>query len=226
MKPLALLEDVIKKPVFGCRTCGQCVLHSTGMTCPMTCPKTLRNGPCGGVRENGHCEVKPEMRCVWVTAVDRAEHLPLLPAKWRHEIDDLRPPGRQPAARHLVVAQPGDRPRPPHAGGLEAGGVSALREKLERGEFVVTAEMPVIDGGGLAEIAHQLGVHGALPGRGERDRQRRRPRPRVAAGGVAGDPRLRLGADHAAGLPRPEPAGARGRHRWARRCTASRTSAA
>ena len=92
MKPLALLEDVIKKPLFGCQTCGQCVLHSTGMTCPRTCPKTLRNGPCGGVRENGHCEVKPEMRCVWVTAVDRAEHLPLLPAKWRHEIDDLRPP--------------------------------------------------------------------------------------------------------------------------------------
>ena len=92
MKPLALLEDVIKKPVFGCRTCGQCVLHSTGMTCPMTCPKTLRNGPCGGVREDGHCEVKPEMRCVWVKAVDRAEHLPLLPRRWRHEIDDLRPP--------------------------------------------------------------------------------------------------------------------------------------
>jgi hypothetical protein len=92
VKPLALLEDVIKKPVFGCRTCGQCVLHSTGMTCPMTCPKTLRNGPCGGVREDGHCEVKPEMRCVWVKAVDRAEHLPLLPGRWRHEIDDLRPP--------------------------------------------------------------------------------------------------------------------------------------
>src|SRR5690348_15453062 len=85
-------EELTKGAAFDCRTCGQCVLHSTGMTCPMTCPKTLRNGPCGGVREDGHCEVKPEMRCVWVTAVDRAEHLPLLPAAWRHEIDDLRPP--------------------------------------------------------------------------------------------------------------------------------------
>jgi hypothetical protein len=89
---LAFLEHVVKKPVFGCRMCGQCVLHSTGMTCPMTCPKTLRNGPCGGVRETGHCEVKPEMRCVWVNAVDRSASLPLLPAVWRRELDHVRPP--------------------------------------------------------------------------------------------------------------------------------------
>ena len=92
MKPLALLEDVIKKPVFGCRTCGQCVLHSTGMTCPMTCPKTLRNGPCGGVREDGHCEVKPEMTCVWLKAYDRSQDMPLLPRRWRAEFNHLRPP--------------------------------------------------------------------------------------------------------------------------------------
>jgi hypothetical protein len=68
--------------------CGQCVLHDTGLTCPMTCPKTLRNGPCGGVRPDGNCEVKPEMRCVWLKAVERSERLPL----WRGHIDDLRPP--------------------------------------------------------------------------------------------------------------------------------------
>jgi len=56
-------EHAIKGPVWGCQMCGQCVLHSTGLTCPMTCPKQLRNGPCGGVRTDGHCEVKPEMRC-------------------------------------------------------------------------------------------------------------------------------------------------------------------
>src|SRR4051794_16882734 len=34
--------------------------------------------------------------------------------------------------------------------------MSRLREKLERGDFVLTAEMPVIDGGGMAEVARQL----------------------------------------------------------------------
>ena len=67
-KPVAFIEKNIKGLLFDCKMCGQCVLHETGMSCPMNCPKELRNGPCGGVRANGHCEVKPEMRCVWVEA--------------------------------------------------------------------------------------------------------------------------------------------------------------
>ena len=86
--PLAALEYAVKKPVFGCQMCGQCVLHSTGMTCPMNCPKELRNGPCGGVRADGGCEVKPEMRCVWLKGYERSRKLPL----WQDEFNELRPP--------------------------------------------------------------------------------------------------------------------------------------
>jgi Methylene-tetrahydrofolate reductase C terminal len=67
-KPIALLERSVKGLLFDCQMCGQCVLSRTGMTCPMNCPKQIRNGPCGGVRVGGFCEVKPEMRCVWVEA--------------------------------------------------------------------------------------------------------------------------------------------------------------
>ena len=91
MKLLPIVEHAAKGPVFDCRMCGQCVLHSTGMTCPMTCPKTLRNGPCGGVREDGHCEVKPEMPCIWAKA-ERRSHSRLMPAVWERHFSDLRPP--------------------------------------------------------------------------------------------------------------------------------------
>ena len=67
-RPMAAFERGVKGLLFDCQMCGQCALSSTGMSCPMNCPKNLRNGPCGGVRPNGHCEVKPEMRCVWVQA--------------------------------------------------------------------------------------------------------------------------------------------------------------
>jgi hypothetical protein len=74
-KPVAAVERTVKGFLFDCQMCGQCALSSTGMSCPMNCPKNLRNGPCGGVRENGHCEVKPEMKCVWVQAWQGASHM-------------------------------------------------------------------------------------------------------------------------------------------------------
>ena len=67
-KPVSVIERAIKKTLFDCQMCGKCVLSSTGMSCSMNCPKSIRNGPCGGVRLNGMCEVKPDMRCVWVEA--------------------------------------------------------------------------------------------------------------------------------------------------------------
>ena len=74
-KPVAWMEKKVKGFLFDCQMCGQCVLSQTGMSCPMNCPKEIRNGPCGGVRANGHCEVKPEMRCVWVEASEGAKRM-------------------------------------------------------------------------------------------------------------------------------------------------------
>ena len=54
--PFALLERAVKGLLFDCQMCGQCALSSTGMSCSMNCPKNLRNGPCGGVREGGFCD--------------------------------------------------------------------------------------------------------------------------------------------------------------------------
>lgn len=67
-RPVAVVERTVKGFLFDCRMCGSCVLSSTGMSCPMNCPKQLRNGPCGGVRQDGYCEVEPAMPCVWVQA--------------------------------------------------------------------------------------------------------------------------------------------------------------
>ena len=82
------IERWLKGKLFNCHMCGQCTVHSTGMICPMTCPKKLRNGACGGVRQNGHCEVNPEMQCVWVSAFERSKQLRLFGA----EIASIKPP--------------------------------------------------------------------------------------------------------------------------------------
>lgn len=74
-RPMAGVERAVKGLFFDCRMCGQCVLSSTGMSCPMNCPKNLRNGPCGGVRENGNCEVIPAMKCVWVAAYEGSQRI-------------------------------------------------------------------------------------------------------------------------------------------------------
>jgi hypothetical protein len=66
------VEKAVKGKLFGCRMCAQCALPSTAYACPMSCPKELRNGPCGGVGANGDCEVYPGLRCVWLVAYERA----------------------------------------------------------------------------------------------------------------------------------------------------------
>lgn len=86
-RPVAAVERLAKGLLFDCRMCGQCILGSTGMSCPMNCPKQLRNGPCGGVGADGLCEVKPEMSCVWVEAWNGAARM-----KFGDRIEIVQPP--------------------------------------------------------------------------------------------------------------------------------------
>ncbi|MCX5698347.1 MAG: methylenetetrahydrofolate reductase C-terminal domain-containing protein [Candidatus Omnitrophica bacterium] len=49
-----------------CSMCAECVLDETAGICPITlCPKSLLNGPCGGVNQ-GKCEVDNQQDCAWV----------------------------------------------------------------------------------------------------------------------------------------------------------------
>lgn len=71
---------ILKKILAGCSACGQCRLHDTAFICTEKCPKKLANGPCGGVRQNGRCEISSAM-CVHskITAI----------REWRHDPDKL-----------------------------------------------------------------------------------------------------------------------------------------
>jgi methylenetetrahydrofolate reductase (NADH) len=64
-------EFVLKSALFGCKACGNCILGKMEYVCPMTCPKNMRNGPCGGTL-NGRCEVV-DRPCIWVGVYERAQ---------------------------------------------------------------------------------------------------------------------------------------------------------
>ncbi|UCC86340.1 MAG: methylenetetrahydrofolate reductase C-terminal domain-containing protein [Anaerolineales bacterium] len=67
-------ERSVKGWLFGCRMCGNCILQETAFVCPMTCPKGLRNGLCGGASPD-HCEVDPSRPCTWYMIYNRAERM-------------------------------------------------------------------------------------------------------------------------------------------------------
>jgi len=57
-----------------CGACGDCFLDKTGGICPIVrCAKGLLNGPCGGTRRGGKCEIDPEKDCAWVLIYQRLE---------------------------------------------------------------------------------------------------------------------------------------------------------
>ena len=68
---LAMIERLVKGPMFGCRMCGNCLLQETAFICPMECPKGARNGPCGGSTEE-HCYVDTTRPCVWYKIYERS----------------------------------------------------------------------------------------------------------------------------------------------------------
>lgn len=72
---LLFVENLVKVPLFRCQQCGECILSSTAFICSQNCPKRLRNGPCGGTRDDGSCEVYPDRKCVWYSIYVRSERL-------------------------------------------------------------------------------------------------------------------------------------------------------
>ena len=139
---LARLERRIKGTLFHCQMCGQCDLSSTGMVCPMNCGKKLRNGPCGGVTDDGNCEVSPEMSCVWLDIAAGAGQMTDPSA-----VKAIRPPldhSRQGSATWLqIIQKEGDRA--PATGGDQAAPARREPGDFERaclsGRFLVTAEI-------------------------------------------------------------------------------------
>jgi hypothetical protein len=74
MRMFTAFERTVKGWLFGCRMCGNCILQETAFVCPMTCPKGLRNGLCGGATPD-RCEVDPSRPCTWYVIYERAERM-------------------------------------------------------------------------------------------------------------------------------------------------------
>jgi 5,10-methylenetetrahydrofolate reductase len=148
-KPLATVEATVKGFLFDCQMCGRCALSASGMSCPMNCPKRVRNGPCGGVRPDGTCELRPDMPCVWVegwrgSLSMRAGALPPTPL----------PPVEHSEAGHsswlrVITGEAALRPPPPPTSGA---GASRLEALLSRGTFAVTAELAPPDSADPADL--------------------------------------------------------------------------
>lgn len=149
-KPMAGLESAIKGFLFDCRMCGRCALSLSGMSCPMNCPKGVRNGPCGGVRADGTCEALQGMPCVWVEgwkgslcmSSGRLPLAPSAPAEWnlagRSTWVDVMA-GEKAPARAAAEA-------PPQPSG------SRLEALMQSGVFAVTAEFSPPDSADAADV--------------------------------------------------------------------------
>jgi methylenetetrahydrofolate reductase (NADPH) len=148
-------ESAAKKFLFDCRMCGQCALSATGMACPTNCKKQMRNGPCGGVRPDGGCEVDPAMRCVWIEATDGAKRVAVGTGGAR-PIPPLQPIDhrRQDRSSWIQVIA-GEQPEivarhAPRAPERQASG--PFEQACQSGRFVVTAEIAPPDSADPASL--------------------------------------------------------------------------
>lgn len=77
-----------------CSMCGDCDIWLFGGICPIgQCPKSMRNGPCGG-SVDGKCEVD-ERKCVWDEIHKRLESLGRLEV-----LKEIHPPKDHSKRRH------------------------------------------------------------------------------------------------------------------------------
>ena len=145
-RALTPLERWTKGALFDCRMCGQCVLSSTGMTCPTNCAKRMRNGPCGGVRADGGCEVDPAMRCVWLEATEgHARQCGDLAGPWTERLApiDAHRQGRSTWIELVAATPTAPAPAEPPAPAVppDAAPVSAFEAACREGRFLYTVEI-------------------------------------------------------------------------------------
>jgi 5,10-methylenetetrahydrofolate reductase len=148
-KPLAAVEATLKGFLFDCQMCGRCALSTSGMSCPMNCPNRVRNGPCGGVRADGTCELRPDMPCVWVEG-------------WQGSLKmsaGQLPPTPQPPVEHSEAGQSSwlrviteVAPVASAPGPVAAGSASRLETLLASGAFAVTSELAPPDSADPADL--------------------------------------------------------------------------
>ncbi|MBW7851381.1 MAG: methylenetetrahydrofolate reductase C-terminal domain-containing protein [Rhodospirillales bacterium] len=153
-------EAFLKGAAFDCRACGQCILPRTGLICPMSCPKGLRNGPCGGTI-GGMCEVYPDKECVWVRIHRRTGgtigEVPVLnpspdsalffTSSYANRFTGLDRPGTTPL-RYLDL--PADQFEGP------AATRSRLEAALRSGRFVKTCEVRSPRNADLGRLAREI----------------------------------------------------------------------
>ena len=183
--PVCRVERAVKGLMFDCRMCGQCVLSSTGMSCPMNCPKNLRNGPCGGSPRGrrlrgragrdlclaqglGGCAGDDRRRRVRKAVADRPPSFRKLVLAARHARESVcrRSPGtgcagpltrspRRASAMQHALTEDPGAPCERRPGHSSRG---RLERVLRAGEFAVTAELAPPDSADPMEVYDRAAV--------------------------------------------------------------------